>query len=342
MLGLLLASCILGLAGLTCAQPPPIDTLDVLPEEGLDISLSKRDLEFNQYVPGYRLRGEPSCEELRAMWRLSKREARRATSTNQLPRSRPYSYGRLMAFAPDPSAGPKGPVYGRIWKYPQPKSSSSIPTKGAFEKLRTLIGPGDRRGSYDALRKMAVTSTKGSYDKLQQMINRERQEQQQQQQQQHPVALALRAEENSFQDTSQPGRSSQSAFRSGSHSMRRSQALMEPSVEMSPRSMRGSMHFSQQGFVGPLLPADSRPQTSFSPWQPPAPDPGMRGCREVRGNYCREDGDCACAGLYRCNKARCKVSDKSPVVEDTNGGWFKGPLEEQDLGVWGSRSLRQP
>ncbi|XP_071521558.1 uncharacterized protein [Panulirus ornatus] len=309
MLGSLLAAAILALVGLACAHPDG-DTIDAV-----DVGVSKRDLEFNQYVPGYRMRGEPSCEELREMWRLSKREARRATSTNQLPRNRPYSYGRLVAFAPDPNARPSTTVYGSKWHYPPAKpASSSSPHKDRFDDLRRMLSMGDRRGNYEKLqRKVAAMrgpgrSSKGKYDELRRIVALERQEP-------RPVALSLRAPKETFQRSSKTRR--------------------EPAA-MSPRTMRGSTQFSQQGFVGPLLPADSR-GSSFTPWQPPAPDPAMRSCSEVRRTYCRLDSDCTCGGLYRCSKGRCKVSAKKPVVEDSMGGWYNGAVEQEDLGVWNLR-----
>lgn len=246
MLASLVGAAVLALVGLACAHPDA-DTFDT-------VDVSKRDLEFNQYVPGYRLRGEPSCEELREMWRLSKREARRATTTNQLPRNRPYTYGRLVAFAPDPNARPTANVYGSTWHYPPAKSApSNSPYKDRFEDLRRMLGmAGDRRGNYDKLQQKVAAmrgpgrSSKGKYDELRRIVTLERQEP-------RPVALSLSAPKEAFQRSSKTRR--------------------EPAA-MSPRTMRGSTHFSQQGFVGPLLPADSR-GSSFTPWQPPAPDPAV-------------------------------------------------------------------
>ncbi|XP_045608981.2 uncharacterized protein [Procambarus clarkii] len=307
MVGGLVAAVMLAVVGLACAHPDTDDLHDL----GLSV-VAKRDLEFNQYVPGYRLRGEPSCEELREMWRLSKREARRATSTNQLPRTRSYNnYGRHRTFGPDSNGRSKSSIYGSIIPYPSPSQARPSP----FENLRAILGSGNRQGKYDAVhRKLTAMrgpgrSSKGRYDELRRMMAAERQEP-------RPVALALRA---SPQEAHQPSPKSR----------------REPPA-MYPRTMAGSTHFSHQGFVGPLLPADSR-LTAFTPWQPAASAPDMRSCGEVRRLHCRIDSDCACAGLYRCNKARCKVSTKQPVVEDSMGGWYSGPVEQQELGVWSLR-----
>ena len=119
--------------------------------------MSKRDLEFNQYVPAFRLRGEPSCEELRAMWRYSKREARRATSTNQIPRTRPYRYGRLRPFAP---YGPRNHIYGTMVLDNRHLQNYRDPFyKGAFNKLRAMVGP-RRTGAFNDLRKLVGSERK--------------------------------------------------------------------------------------------------------------------------------------------------------------------------------------
>lgn len=245
MVGSVVVAAILALVGLACAHPDS-DTLDA----AVDVNVNKRDLEFNQYVPGYRLRGEPSCEELREMWRLSKREARRATSTNQLPRNQPV-YGRLIASFPDNHRSSKY-VYGSPRYGPSGKKPSGPPQKGSFDILKAILPSGDRRGKYEALYRMVASargpnrSSKGKYDELRRKEARERMQPQ-------PVALSLRAAKDPFQPSPKPRR--------------------EPPA-ISPRIMRGSTQFSQQAFTGPLLPADSR-LTSFKPWQPPAPNPNM-------------------------------------------------------------------
>ncbi|XP_050696665.1 uncharacterized protein LOC126985564 isoform X2 [Eriocheir sinensis] len=305
MLGGLLAAALLALAGLACAHP------DTDATDALDVGVSKRDLEFNQYVPGYRRRGEPSCEELREMWRLSKREARRATTTNQLPRRTQHpTYGRLIPFAPEAKPYSMA-IYGTQRPYLPAKGHSPSP----FDKVRSLLGPGDRRNRFNQLRRMVAAtrgpnqSSKGSMDNLIRIMASEGPDP-------RPVALALRATKDVYPLGHKP--------------------RGEPPA-MSPRSMRGgSVQYSQQGFVGPLLPADSR-LPSFTPWQPAAPDPSLRSCEEVQWSFCRANSDCSCAGLYRCHKGRCKVSSKHPVVEDARGSWYAGPLEAKDLGVWSKR-----
>jgi len=146
--------------------------------------LSKRDLEFNQYVPAYRLRGEPSCEELRAMWRYSKREARRATSTNQLPRTRPYRYGRLRPFAAVGSYGPRVPVYGTVTYDNRKHHLYRPPSHNALSRLRAMIGP-RRHGAFSELRstlnkeREKGESPAGQYNNLRGMLLKEIQDEKQ-------------------------------------------------------------------------------------------------------------------------------------------------------------------
>lgn len=274
------------------------------------LDIGKRDLEFNQYVPGYRLRGEPSCEQLRTMWRMSKREARRATNTNQLPRSRPYVYGRprYMAFAPSIQAQPPSKTYGVMSHYPKAQSSrTSVPQKGMFNKLQAMLGP--RKYSFTDVR-TGLSSERGPYDsgpagkfeEVKQIWNQERQAE---------AAAAVRPV---------------------------AQALR---MDMAPRYSRGGIP-PEQGFVGALMPAD-QPRRPLTPWETPQPDPSRRSCREVRQTLCRVDGDCECNGIYRCNKGRCKATRKPPVVTDTmtDGAWFDGPLETSELGIW-SHPIREP
>merc|ERR1719259_1195997 len=108
-------------------------------------------MEFNSYVPAFRVRKQPTCEELRAMWRLSKREARRATSTNHLPRSRPI-YGRIRAFAPYRSFAPRIPSYGSMAFDDRNRKFIAPPQKGSFNKLRVLMGGRSRPGAMSELR----------------------------------------------------------------------------------------------------------------------------------------------------------------------------------------------
>ena len=142
--------------------------------------ISKRDLEFNQYVPAYRLRGEPSCEELRAMWRLSKREARRATSTNHLPRTRAYRYGRLRSFAPSSAYGSRAANYGTINYNDGHRHQYRLPQHGKFNKLRAMMGgrasrPGLFGEMRDIINKERAPSetSRGKFDKLRGMVLKE-------------------------------------------------------------------------------------------------------------------------------------------------------------------------
>ena len=186
---LLLALAILGWSREASAQL--IDS--ELEGSSSSFQVHKRDLEFNQYVPAYRLRGEPSCEELRAMWRLSKREARRATSTNQLPRSRVFRYGRLRTFAPVNAYGSRTPSFGTLNYESGHRQHYRLPQKGAFSRLRTMMGGTSRPGAFGELRdtlakeRGSSETPRGSYDKVRGMILKEIAETEEQ-----PVVRTLR------------------------------------------------------------------------------------------------------------------------------------------------------
>lgn len=73
---------------------------------------------------------EPSCDELRAMWRFSKRQSRATQIHNEIPTYRdPFAYNVWEPYARSRSVGERGrgpgrKVYGRI-VYTPPRSSSA-------------------------------------------------------------------------------------------------------------------------------------------------------------------------------------------------------------------------
>ena len=81
---------------------------------------------------------EPSCEQLRQMWRQSKRHSRAAETTNEIPQySDPFARASLDAYAaqmlrPRPERRPV--VYGRVQQSPTDKSLRP------FDVLRRLNG----------------------------------------------------------------------------------------------------------------------------------------------------------------------------------------------------------
>ena len=249
MAGLLALGVLLTLFGNSQAVPdqnyPLLEDFDMDLEHMLSSDLpqiKKRDLEFNQYVPAYRLRGEPSCEELRAMWRLSKREARRATSTNNLPRSRPYSYGRLIAFAPS--------TRSRTYAYAEPRNFASqkspagfSPVKGSFNRLRAMLGVGaGRPGSYQKVeamvgaRRLPGETSKGKFNELRDMVVKNHLSKN------SPENLMVGSPSVRSSDVYQPVRRTPSAAR----------FQIEQRQSQSP----------SEGFVGPLLAANPAIQTS--------------------------------------------------------------------------------
>ena len=81
---------------------------------------------------------EPTCEQLRQMWRQSKRHSRAAETTNEIPQySDPFARASLDAYAaqilrPRPERRPV--VYGRVQQSPPDKSLRP------FDVLRRLNG----------------------------------------------------------------------------------------------------------------------------------------------------------------------------------------------------------
>ncbi|XP_016843259.1 uncharacterized protein LOC100120533 isoform X2 [Nasonia vitripennis] len=107
---------------------------------------------------------EPTCEELRAMWRYSKRQSRAAESTNELPVYRdPFSYNVWEAYpsrspstgyreeytGPARSRGAGGaPIYGKL-VHKAPAGSrlrNGMPDRArAFEEVARLYGTVNRQ-----------------------------------------------------------------------------------------------------------------------------------------------------------------------------------------------------
>lgn len=88
------------------------------------------------------VRGEPSCEELRAMWRLSKRQSRATEITNELPTYRdPFAYNIWEPYGRSRSI-PNRSVYGRL-VHAAPKTrprDTSRQISRAFEEVARLYG----------------------------------------------------------------------------------------------------------------------------------------------------------------------------------------------------------
>ncbi|KAF0313844.1 hypothetical protein FJT64_015655 [Amphibalanus amphitrite] len=96
------------------SQPPP----------------EKRQRERNQFVPynSYAPR-EPSCEQLRAMWKLSKRQHRNAVRTNAVPRyQEPYLLGRVH------DTLRHNPLYGAPRHRPQPTFGTVVNGPGEHQR----------------------------------------------------------------------------------------------------------------------------------------------------------------------------------------------------------------
>lgn len=109
---------------------------------------------------------EPSCDELRAMWRFSKRQSRATQIHNEIPTYRdPFAYNVWEPYARSRSVGGRGrgagsKVYGRI-VYTAPRSSSRDHPQERFrpseEVAARLIGTG-YQGTFTGIPRRKGTS----------------------------------------------------------------------------------------------------------------------------------------------------------------------------------------
>lgn len=110
---------------------------------------------------------EPSCDELRAMWRFSKRQSRATEITNEVPTYRdPFAYNiwepyaRPRSVAGGRGRGPGRNVYGRIL-YTAPRSRSRDHHQERYrpyeEVAARLIGTG-HQGTITGIPRRKVTS----------------------------------------------------------------------------------------------------------------------------------------------------------------------------------------
>lgn len=94
---------------------------------------------------------EPSCEELKAMWRFSKRQSRAAETTNEIPTYRdPFRYNVWEPFGEERSRSMGGmrllgkyrrPVFGRvIHNAPIMRTADVLERNRAFEEVARLYG----------------------------------------------------------------------------------------------------------------------------------------------------------------------------------------------------------
>lgn len=158
---------------------------------------------------------EPSCEQLREMWRQSKRHSRAAETTNEIPQySDPFarSYGRQLAsvvptLRPRPERRPV--VYGRLHSSPPSDQEAAERPVRPFDVLRKLnsdpgssgsvilygeddkapFGRASARGSLQHLRELIReeqqaagqlgAGVKGSFQQLRDVVREEQQQQQQ-------------------------------------------------------------------------------------------------------------------------------------------------------------------
>jgi len=155
----------------------------------------KLGAEFVPAESGKRL-NEPSCEQLRAMWRFSKRQARASEVTNEIPQYRdPFVYNVWEPFpgtlrsagARAKSIGPamgrrQRPVYGKIVHTPPAGSTRnfdpSLRTRPFDELTARMFGSGRSGGSRKTFRFTGADGSlvpqAGSFQQLKDIVRAER------------------------------------------------------------------------------------------------------------------------------------------------------------------------
>ncbi|KAF5306038.1 hypothetical protein FQR65_LT00753 [Abscondita terminalis] len=141
---------------------------------------------------------EPSCEELKAMWRFSKRQSRAAEVTNEIPTyTDPFSYNMWEPYYVARSRSIGGlriggryrsrPIYGRVVHKPPVLRVQDVAERNrAFEELARMYGNAPRgsepRRRVTAFRlsggghmaPVALTPQSGSFQHLKELIRTER------------------------------------------------------------------------------------------------------------------------------------------------------------------------
>ncbi|KAF2885604.1 hypothetical protein ILUMI_20546 [Ignelater luminosus] len=160
---------------------------------------------------------EPSCEELKAMWRFSKRQSRAAEVTNEIPTYRdPFSYNVWEPYYAARSRSMGGlrmggryrarPVYGRVvHKPPMLRVQDVAERNRAFEEVARMYGTVQRgtepRRRVTAFRlsggghipSVALTPQSGSFQHLKELIRTERARELQEQRMAEEVAARAAA-----------------------------------------------------------------------------------------------------------------------------------------------------
>jgi hypothetical protein len=155
----------------------------------------KMGAEFVPAESGKRL-NEPSCEQLRAMWRFSKRQARASEVTNEIPQYRdPFVYNVWEPFpgtlrsagARTKSVGPpmgrrQRPVYGKILHQPPAGSVRSLESSRVrpFDELtnKMSLSSGRSGGARKSYRYTGADGSlvpqAGSFQQLKDIVRAER------------------------------------------------------------------------------------------------------------------------------------------------------------------------
>jgi hypothetical protein len=117
------------------------------------------------------LGGEPSCDELRAMWRFSKRQSRATEITNEIPTYRdPFAYNMWEPYARPRSVaggrrrGPDPYVFGQMVYSPgRPRSRDNSPERSrAYEEVAARIVGSGHPGTTVGIPRRKITSFRSS------------------------------------------------------------------------------------------------------------------------------------------------------------------------------------
>ncbi|KAJ3639335.1 hypothetical protein Zmor_002698 [Zophobas morio] len=159
--------------------------------------------------------GEPSCEELKAMWRFSKRQSRAAEITNEIPMYRDpfsdnvwepyYATSRSMGGMRMGGKSKGRPVFGRVY-YKAPLRIQDLAERNrAFEEVAKMYGTVQRqtepRRRITAFRlsggghlpSLGLTPQSGSFQHLKELIRTERARELQEQRMAEEVAARAAA-----------------------------------------------------------------------------------------------------------------------------------------------------
>ncbi|XP_018326002.1 uncharacterized protein LOC108737579 [Agrilus planipennis] len=179
--------------------------------KGFGVSRTRNSGEVNRKDS---VNGEPSCEELKAMWRLSKRQSRAAEVTNEIPTFRdPFSYNVWEPYYVARSRSMGGmrlgrfnkdrPVYGTVVHKAPSLRFQDMAGQKVFEEVARTLGTNRfaveprRRASFrlggGRISPVRYSPSSGSFQHLKELIRTERARELQEQRMAEEVAARAAA-----------------------------------------------------------------------------------------------------------------------------------------------------